>query len=365
MLPRSNAKDLSMNSPACRHRDALRAQRRRLFSALCQFCCRPFWWTGIALVTWQLASGLACAQTAVADEKQAAAKPKPAAEPALGSDWVRLKYDDQGQILGMQTAIIRYTKPTSTNGAASTNGKLKSDGPPQPPVTVDLIGAVHIADAAYYRDLNERFKRYDALLYELVAPEGTVVEPGRGTSNAHPIGAMQNAIKSFLDLDHQLEYVDYTKPNFIHADLSPDQLFQAMRDRNETFLQMYFRLMGQAMAQQSDMSARGDSPDFDLFAALFAKDRPRRLKIALAKQLAEMESLLVSFGGEQGSVLISERNKRALAVLREQMAAGKQKIGIFYGAGHLADMHERLRKDFGLEPVEITWLTAWNLAPKP
>jgi hypothetical protein len=78
-----------------------------------------------------------------------------------------------------------------------------------------------------------------------------------------------------------------------------------------------------------------------------------------------MESLMVSFGGEQGSVIISERNKMALKVLREQINAGKRKLGIFYGAGHLNDMDERLRKDFGLEPVSATWLTAWNLAAKP
>ena len=147
--------------------------------------------------------------------------------------------------------------------------------------------------------------------------------------------------------------------------MSPDQFLQAMKDRNEGFLQMYMRLLGQALAQQSDMAAKGESPDVELFAALFADDRPRRLKIVLAKQLAETESLLVSFGGEEGSVLISERNKMALEVLKEQLAAGKKQVGIFYGAGHLADMDQRLRKDFGLQPVEITWLTAWDLAPKP
>ena len=64
-------------------------------------------------------------------------------------------------------------------------------------------------------------------------------------------------------------------------------------------------------------------------------DRPRRLKIVLAKQLSEMESLMVSFGGEDGSVIITDRNKKALEVLKKQIAAGKKKIGIFYGAGHL------------------------------
>ena len=146
--------------------------------------------------------------------------------------------------------------------------------------------------------------------------------------------------------------------------MSPDQFEKAMRDRNEGWLQMYFRLLGTAMAQQSEMSANGPS-DFDVFTALFAKDRPRRLKIILAKQLAEMESLMVSFGGEEGSAIITDRNKMALEVLKEQLATGKKKVGIFYGAGHLQDMDQRLRKDFELKPIAITWLTAWDLGEKP
>src|SRR4029079_10975831 len=125
--------------------------------------------------------------------------------------------------------------------------------------------------------------------------------------------------------------IDYTKPNFVHADMSPEQFEKAMRDRNEGWLQMYFRLMGTAMAQQGELSANAPT-DMDVFAALLARDRPRRLKIILAKQMAEMESLLVSFGGEDGSAIISERNKMALKVLKEQLAAGKKQLGIFYGA---------------------------------
>jgi hypothetical protein len=270
----------------------------------------------------------------------------------LGRDWVRVQHGAKGEVLGMQTAIVRYAAaPIGGVNAAS--------------VAVDLVGAVHIGDAAYYRQLNEHFKQYDALLYELVAPSGTVVEPGRGTSNAHPIGVMQNGIKRLLELDHQLELIDYTMPNFIHADMSPDEFAQSMKDRKESFLELYFRMLGEAMAQQGEMASKGESLDIDLIAALFAKDRPRRLKIALAKQLADMESLMVSLGGEQGSVVISERNKKALDVLKRQLAAGKKRLGIFYGAGHLNDMDDRLRKDFGLEPVAVTWLTAWNLAEAP
>src|SRR3990170_4399613 len=166
-----------------------------------------------------------------------------ASDADLGHDWVRLELGAQGEVLGMQTAVVRYAAVPPVGGAGKS------------PVEVDLIGAVHIGDAAYYRQLNEHFKQYDALLYELVAPEGTVVERGRGTSNAHPVGILQNGIKRLLELDHQLEQIDYTKPNFVHADLTPEQFVQAMEDRNESFLQMYFRLLGEAMAQQNQMAA--------------------------------------------------------------------------------------------------------------
>jgi hypothetical protein len=321
-------------------------------------------WILLTLSACQIALPFASAQTVTRDRaarsRQKAVRPANSApattaakDATLGQDWVRLEYDDAGKLIGMQTAIVRY--------AANKGGKEA----PKSTTTVDLIGAVHIGDIAYYRQLNEHFKQYDALLYELVAPEGTVVPRGKGTSNAHPIGALQNAIKSLLELDHQLEQVDYTRSNFVHADMSPDQFVQAMRDRNEGFLQMYFRLLGQAMAHQSELTAKGESLDVELFSALFASDRPRRLKMALAKQLAEMESLMTSLGGEDGTVIITDRNKMALKVLRKQLDSGKRKVGIFYGAGHLNDMDQRLRDDFGLEPVSITWVTAWNLAEKP
>ena len=53
---------------------------------------------------------------------------------------------------------------------------------------------------------------------------------------------------------------------------------------------------------------------------------------------------MVSFGGEDGSAIITDRNKKALVVLKKEIADGKKKIGIFYGAGHLSDMDKRLRQ---------------------
>ncbi len=273
----------------------------------------------------------------------------PAAAESLGEKWVRLKNDDQGKPVEMQTAIVRYTGPGAPGGRA---------------VTVDLIGAVHVGDAAYYAELNRRFSGYDALLYELVAPQGTVIPRGAKAETRNPLGALQGGMKSVLQLEHQLEKVDYTRPNFVHADMSPDEFLKSMNDRGESLIGMLLEvlgLQGQKIAEQGEQQSKNASMNAEILVALFAKDRPRRLKIIAAKQFDQMDSLISSLGGEQGSTIITGRNQKALEVLKQQLAAGKTHVGIFYGAAHLIDMHERLVKEFGLQPERIEWVTAWDL----
>lgn len=276
-----------------------------------------------------------------------------AEKPELGQEWVRIRRDKEGKPLALEVAVIRYVPSERADQPAARAREY-----------VDLVGAVHIGDRRYYQELNKRFRGYDSVLYELVAPEGTVVERGRGTSSLNPLGAMQNGMKAMLEVEHQLEQIDYTRPNFVHADLSPEEFFASMEERNEGFMQLYFRMIGQAVAQQSQQAVEGESSELDILSALLSKDRPRQLKIAMAKQFESMESLLVVFSGPDGSTLITERNKRALEVLRREQAAGKRKLGIFYGAGHLVDMHERLVEEFDMQPVEATWVEAWDLRAK-
>jgi hypothetical protein len=275
---------------------------------------------------------------------EAAAKP-PAAEG--DKEWVRSLKDDDGGVTALQTAIGRYEgTPPGASG----------------PVRVDLVGAIHVGDRTYYRDLNKRFEGYDAVLYELVAPEGTVVPKGGRVGSDNPLGAMQNGMKGLLDLEHQLEIVDYTRPNFVHADMSPEELFSTMEARDEGFLKLYFRMVGQGIAEQTKAASKGESAEFDLMKAMFSKDRPKKMKVALAGQLTQLEGLLTSFGGEKGTTLIHERNRTALDVLDKEIAAGKKSVAIFYGAGHLTDMDKHLRERFGLRQTGKEWVTAWDLA---
>src|SRR5688572_17723479 len=196
----------------------------------------------LALVALSGSSCSASAEPALARkaaDKESKAK---SAEPAPGEKWVRVHQDKKGKPLAMQTAIVRYVNADDYESGKSGSAYKQY---------VDLVGAIHVADKAYYDELNRRFKKYDAVLYELVAPEGTEVPKGRGTSSAHPLGALQNGLKSMLNVEHQLEQIDYTRKNMIHADLSPAEFLDSMDKKDEGFAQMYFRMIGASVAQQS------------------------------------------------------------------------------------------------------------------
>jgi len=60
-------------------------------------------------------------------------------------------------------------------------------------------------------------------------------------------------------------------------------------------------------------------------------------------------------------VIVTERNKAAIEVLKKTMAAGKKKISIFYGAAHMPDMARRL-EEMGFKAVRTDWQMAWDLA---
>ena len=277
-----------------------------------------------------------------------------AAEPAAAEEvaFLRLVRDDAGGPVSLDTSIVRYRE---TPEAAARAGRRE-------PVEVDLVGAVHLGSKAYYDTLDRVFRGYDAVLYELVAPDHARV-PRRGGKPAGAIGSAQQGLTKMLGLEFQLEQIDYGARNFVHADLSPKEFEAAMAKRGESWWGMFFKLMkeGTARAERDARKGGSDVGFSDLFGLLFGSDREVRLRRIMAEQFTDMEVLTAAFGGEEGSSLITDRNAAALDVLRDQIGRGRRRIAIFYGAAHMDDFDERLRQDFGMEPFETDWLEAWDL----
>ncbi len=224
---------------------------------------------------------------------------------------------------------------------------------------VDLVAAVHIADSPYYTDLQKRMEAYDALLYELVAAKGTVPEKGRKSNSL--ISQFQRFLKSGLKLDFQLDAIDYKRKNFVHADLSPEDFKKKQAERGESIVGLMLKGMMKGMQDEKD--GKGSKVTiFHVIMGFFAKDQARYHKFLFAQELSRMEEMLASFGDAKGaeSTIIGDRNAACFKVMDEQLAEGKKKIGIFYGAAHLPNMEVRLLKR-GFKKTATVWLTAWDL----
>ncbi len=252
--------------------------------------------------------------------------------------FTRIAKSSDGVARALQLAIVSYAS-------------AKEEG-----TTVDLISAVHIGDAAYYQDLNERFRGYDALLYELVAPEGTVIEPG-----AKPKGALssgQAAMGRALELDFQLSEIDYSPKNFVHADLSPKEMAASMREREESAYSMFWSIVYASIRQQrKDPLGLGE---MNKIGQVAGTNSDNRFKLLMAFEFADLGTFEDLFGEDSNNTLIGARNQKAMDVLEREIGLGKRNIGIFYGAAHMPDFEERLAK-LGFEPVEIDWVDAWLL----
>ncbi|MBA62445.1 MAG: hypothetical protein CMJ76_08770 [Planctomycetaceae bacterium] len=270
-------------------------------------------------------------------------KKKPPAK-TQNRSYVRIDRDDNKQALALQTSVVKM------RGTKGTQRKVQ----------VDLIGAIHIGEKEYYAQLNELFEDYDVVLYELVAPEGTVIEKGHKQGiSLDVVSGSQSGMQKILGLTHQLEQIDYTVDNFVHADMSPGEFSKQMKERDESFMKMYFRSIGQGLAMQG---TPGQTSDFSLLVALFSKDRERKIKTIMAQQFEQMDGLPDVMSGPEGSTIIHLRNDKALDVLETQLKdSSKKKIGIFYGAGHFDDMEEKMMERFRFKRTGEEWLDAWNL----
>lgn len=276
--------------------------------------------------------------------------PKPAAATqAAAPQFMRLTRDADGAVTRLQTAIARYV-PQSGEGE----------------LEVDLIGAVHIADRRYYKDLQEQFEEYDALLFELVMPEDALVPDGEPVVAEDPLGMILQMGLDLLELQSQKDHIDYRRPNFVHADLSPEQMAEAMRARGDDVFTLGLSALADTLRQQNLAELHAaetdlpEPPEIDPFALLLDPNAATDLKRYLAEQMFAQEQV-GGLGPTLDRLLIDDRNEQCMRVFQRELVNGKKKIGIFYGAMHLADFDRRLREDFGLRQEQVSWLTAWDL----
>lgn len=221
--------------------------------------------------------------------------------------------------------------------------------------SLHLVGAIHVADRAYFEDLQRRFDDYDVVLYELVGdPEGGGERPAGTGLNL--VGLLQGGMKQALGLAFQLDEIDYERSHFVHADMTATEFSDSMKSRNESWAGTFMQMWAASVATQDPAVQQGQ-----MLRVLLAKDRQLALKRVMAESMIDQAGVLEVLAGESGSSLITERNRKALSVLEDELAGGARDIALFYGAGHLPDFHRRLTAQHGFELQAVEWLDAWDL----
>lgn len=295
---------------------------------------------------WMIIATAAFLLPASIQAEEGTASPASLGPPGDG-DFVR--YLDGEERQQLQTGIVRYRRG---------------------PQIVDLVGAVHLADAEYFDALNAQLAQYEVVLYEMVGGEFSTREARQEQADPD-LANLQMAhglIHRVLGMEYQTEGIDYELPNFVHADIDWQQYEELMTSRNQSLATLFERALA--------MTQSGDAPEIltdeeagnrmlgGLISGL-TTGNTAELKRSLAPMLGEAESFIAGIEGEDGTVLVTERNKVVMQSLEREWNRGRQQVAIFYGAGHLPDLEQRLVAQ-GFRPQTGVWLTAWDIAdPKP
>ena len=284
---------------------------------------------------------------AASPDKREAGDGADAAVEEKAADYIRFRRDDRGARL--EIAVRTFALPDGT--------------------TVDLVGVVHIADAAYYHDLNERFAGYDAVLFELVGDPEALREAARRRAEgkaepegrAHPLRFLQQTAGRLLKLSFQMDEIDYTRANMVHADATPEEFAAMQKARGESMMTLFSKAMA---AQYSEEFAeeRAALDTGRLLRILLSPDAASEFKIVLAKMFDQAERTTALLEGKDGSAILKDRNDVAFRKLKEVAAARPgTRLCVFYGAAHMPGLQELLLKDLKAVEKKTDWLAAWRM----
>ena len=218
--------------------------------------------------------------------------------------------------------------------------------------TLFLVGAVHVADHDFYARVQDLLDGCDTVLFEGVGHgKAGSPPPDEEIARYDALFRLQIKLKDLLGLEFQKDGVDYQRDFWKNADVDMESLSARMKEEGvglPTDPPLIRGLLSLVMGVL-DASKLGENAQFR-----------QQIKRQSAAALATSDVL---FGGAMqnlGKVLIDWRNDAALAVLDRELAAGPKGrwIAIFYGAGHLPDMTQKLLAR-GLEYQGVDWLKAW------
>ncbi len=294
--------------------------------------------------------------------------------PPLKAEWYVIDESDRPA----RGQFLRYAAPGATGGGldiAITDYAPATAGP-----TVHLVGVVHVADAPYYEAMQRELDGYDKVLYEGVKPASMKgVEWQKGMlEKSGDLGKLQQEIADWFGFRYQMEALDYSRANLVHADMSLEEFAAAdtfgLVEKPEPAASAGVGGSSSAAPSATPTGAKAAS---DAVLATWAsvrglghvalgEDGP--LRSLGRKMFAETMGTVdigtsLDFLPGLSELILIKRNRIVLDRLKEERATTKGRIAIFYGAAHMNDLEKHLESEFGYHRTGGRWLRAWALRP--
>lgn len=255
----------------------------------------------------------------------------------------------QARAQGVPEPYVRLARGEDGDDAALQTGVAHFRAPGRD-VEIVLYGVVHVAEAEFFAQVQRELDSYTTVLFEGVAPgkeEPTVAD--------RSLGDMQVALGELLGLTFQKDGIDYTHPNLVHADMTMDQVKEALGGRSVS-------PFGQFMSEEQLAQMGPMLKMFASFGKAMMAGNPRmrdQLKLQLATQLSAAET--GAMGQQMEQVILYDRNRVCFDVLASQLEKQTSgSIAIFYGAAHMPDMEKRL-VEMGFARTSKRWMSAWQI----
>ena len=282
--------------------------------------------------------------------------------PKLGKLWQYDRLQDGVKMKKYLTALLLILGFATTSFAQHIRfvpGQTELDGELQIAVTefstpdgakVTLYGVVHIADPAYYQQVQQELDQFDIVLYEGIK-NGAVVNPETKILNL-----VQKGMGKLLGLTFQKDGIDYTRPNLVHADISADELQESMGDQKLT----PFGNMPEETQEQLAPLLETVGGLLDQFLGQ-STELQSMLKARMGQQIAGAD-FSTTLPPQMYQSIVVQRNQIVMDVLATQRneQPEKKNIAIFYGAGHMDEFVERFEA-LGYTQTSQRWMTAWKV----
>lgn len=258
---------------------------------------------------------------------------------------------------------LRFKEPDRNGGGLDVAvTSYVSTEPGRAPVL--LIGVVHIADKIYYEAVQREIDACSIVLYEGVKDSAaSTAEWHAELSEGEGAASMlQKRMAKWFGFEFQLDALDYTKPSFVHADMSTEEFVER---GGEEFVG---ELSGDFDSEVASLpSGVGDTVRAIIAFGEAALSGPVMRSMArrmLAESMGTMDiGTTLDMVPGMSELLIDKRNAVVIGTLKKHYEKEKGVIGILYGAAHMDDLERTLTQELGYVRERGHWLRAWGLRP--